>query len=339
MGIGWKSHKNEEWANSCSDVRISNPPPEFEFYRDTWLKTVEKPWNDVDTYSQDASAFARLSKRWQMCLIMVFGFFSKADAMVTALLSTAILTKFTNPWIRALYLSIAHQEVIHDRTYNAIIQNVLSSNDREKMESFLASSKALGKKIEYASRWDECTSMEELLILLMAIEYIQFQPAFLIIEAKNRDAPQLPIINKTNGYIRSEENLHGLVGAYNLRSMPDRPPKETVLKILREVVELEKEVCREIMRVEDGDDPLPGLSENNLCRHVEFMANYAFAQVYPDDPPPWGHIEVHPLAANFGVDIVTNNFETTNLSYTRFTPTLTASQIPETEYSQDTEAY
>ena len=122
--------------------------------------------------------------------------------MVTELIGRSIVEKINNPWLRALYVKISDQEVVHDWTYNKIIDMVLSGGDRAAMDSFIETSVALQRKIACADKWKTCGSMEELLIRLMCTEMILFQGAFILIELTRLRKLDLPSIQGSNDYIR-----------------------------------------------------------------------------------------------------------------------------------------
>lgn len=111
-----------------------------------------------------------------------------------------------------------------------------------------------------------------------------------------------------------------------MRSLPDPPDREMVRQIMQEVIDVEKAVCDEIME-QDDDDPAVGISASALYSHILYMANRTFGSLYPDEPFPFGKIEIHPIAEKWGVKTTTNNFEQKNIEYGRDTGTVSKEDI------------
>jgi ribonucleoside-diphosphate reductase beta chain len=124
------------------------------------------------------------------------------------------------------------------------------------------------KKADWALRWIDSGSFQERLVAFAAVEGIFFSGSFCsIFWLKKRGL--MPGLSFSNELISRDEGLHCDFACHiYTQHVVEKMPKERVIEIIRDAVEIEKEFVTDALPV-----GLIGMNADLMCKYIEFVAD------------------------------------------------------------------
>jgi len=160
-------------------------------------------------------------------------------------------------------------ENIHSETYSLLIDTYV--DDPKEKDTLLHAIETLDcvkKKADWALRWIDNGTFAERLIAFAAVEGIFFSGSFCsIFWLKKRGL--MPGLTFSNELISRDEGLHCDFACHlYTKHLINRLPKETVVEIIKDAVDLEKEFVTDALPVK-----LIGMNSDLMCQYIEFVAD------------------------------------------------------------------
>ena len=154
-------------------------------------------------------------------------------------------------------------------TYSLLIDTYV--DDPKEKDALLHAIETLDcvkKKADWALRWIDNGSFAERLIAFAAVEGIFFSGSFCsIFWLKKRGL--MPGLTFSNELISRDEGLHCDFACHlYTKHVVNQLPKETVVEIIKDAVEMEKEFVTDALPVK-----LIGMNAELMCQYIEFVAD------------------------------------------------------------------
>jgi len=179
-------------------------------------------------------------------------------------------------------------ENIHSETYSLLIDTYVKDDvEKDRLFKAIEVFPAIKKKADWALRWIDSDSFAERLIAFAAVEGIFFSGSFCsIFWLKKRGL--MPGLCFANELISRDEGLHTEFAVLMYSILKDKPSKETILEIIKEAVELEKEFITESLPCN-----LIGMNMDLMKQYIEYVSDrlllmLGLEKVYNSSNPfPW----------------------------------------------------
>lgn len=199
----------------------------------------------------------------------VLAFFAASDGIVNENLAENFVREVQYTEAKFFYGFQLMMENIHSETYSLLIDTYIQ-DPAEKNYLFRAieTMDCVKKKAEWALRWIKKGSFQERLIAFAAVEGIFFSGSFCaIFWLKKRGL--MPGLSFSNELISRDEGLHCDFAChlYN-HHIINKLPKESVVQIITEAVEIEKEFVCSALPVR-----LIGMNSESMSQYIEFIAD------------------------------------------------------------------
>ena len=198
----------------------------------------------------------------------VLAFFAASDGIVNENLAVHFMQEVQLPEARCFYGFQIMIENIHAETYSLLIDTYIN-DPKEKTHLFnaLETVPCVKKKADWALKWIENGSFVERLIAFAAVEGIFFSGSFCsIFWLKKRGL--MPGLSFANELISRDEGLHCDFACLLYSMLENKLPKERVIEIIADAVELEKEFVVDSLPV-----GLIGMNSKLMCQYIEFVAD------------------------------------------------------------------
>lgn len=198
----------------------------------------------------------------------VLAFFAASDGIVNENLAVHFMQEVQLPEARCFYGFQIMIENIHAETYSLLIDTYISDT-KEKAHLFnaLETVPCVKKKADWALKWIENGTFVERLIAFAAVEGIFFSGSFCsIFWLKKRGL--MPGLSFANELISRDEGLHCDFACLLYSMLENKLPKERVIEIIADAVELEKEFVVSSLPV-----GLIGMNSKLMCQYIEFVAD------------------------------------------------------------------
>ena len=199
----------------------------------------------------------------------VLAFFAASDGIVNENLAENFLSEVQYTEAKFFYGFQIMMENIHSETYSLLIDTYIKdSKEKDYLFNAIETFEPVKKKADWAMRWIENGSYAERLIAFAAVEGIFFSGSFCsIFWLKKRGL--MPGLTFSNELISRDEGLHCDFACllYN-NHLVNKLPKEDVIKIIADAVEIEKEFVVESLPVR-----LIGMNSDLMCQYIEFVAD------------------------------------------------------------------
>jgi ribonucleoside-diphosphate reductase beta chain len=237
-----------------------------------WYKKQEASFwtaEEIDLH-QDVVDWKKLSDDERYFLKHILAFFAASDGIVNENLAENFVNEVQYSEAKFFYGFQIMMENIHSEMYSLLI-DTLVDNDSEKDELFNALERfpAIKKKADWALRWIESESFAERLIAFAAVEGIFFSGAFCsIFWMKKRGL--LPGLATSNEFISRDEGLHRDFACHlHNNHLVNKVPKERIMQILSEALEIEREFITESLPVN-----LIGMNSKLMSEYLEFVTDH-----------------------------------------------------------------
>lgn len=205
----------------------------------------------------------------------VLAFFAASDGIVNENLAVNFLEEVKSPEARCFYGFQVAIENIHAETYSLLIDTYIKDADeKHRLFNALETVPCVKKKAEWALRWIDKGSFAERLIAFAAVEGIFFSGSFCsIFWLKKRGL--MPGLSFSNELISRDEGLHCDFACllYN-HYIKNKLPNETVISIIKNAVEIEKEFVTDALPVK-----LIGMNSDLMNEYIEFVADRLLAEL------------------------------------------------------------
>ncbi len=238
----------------------------WEFYK----KAEASFWTaeEIDL-SHDLRDWANLNDGERHFISHVLAFFAASDGIVNENLAEHFVAEVQYTEAKFFYGFQIAIENIHSETYSLLIDTyVKDPEEKDKLFNAIETMDCVKKKADWALRWIDEGNFQERLIAFAAVEGIFFSGSFCsIFWLKKRGL--MPGLTFSNELISRDEGLHCDFACllYN-NHVVNKLPKETVIGIIKDAVEIEKEFVTDALPVN-----LIGMNAELMCQYIEFVAD------------------------------------------------------------------
>ena len=218
--------------------------------------------------SQDLSDWEnRLTDNEKHFIKHVLAFFAASDGIVNENLAENFLSEVQYTEAKFFYGFQVAIENIHSETYSLLIDTYIKdSKEKAGLFNAIDTLECVRKKADWALRWIEKGSFAERLVAFAAVEGIFFSGSFCsIFWLKKRGL--MPGLAFSNELISRDEGLHcDFACLLYTKHLVNRLPKEQVIEIIKDAVEIEKEFILEALPVK-----LIGMNSDLMIQYIEFV--------------------------------------------------------------------
>lgn len=258
-----------EWILEEEKMRSSLFPIRNSDMWDMYKQAVASFWTleEIDL-SNDMKDWERLTENEKFFVKRILAFFSTVDIIVNKNISTNFINEIKPLEAKFFYAFQMAIENTHSETYSTLIDAYIKDPDeRDEIINAVVTLPCISKKAAWAEKWQhESKPFAERLIAYICVEGIHFSGAFCaIFWFKKRGL--MPGLCFSNELISRDEALHCKFGIL-MRSKGPKLPRETVLAIVTEAVEIEEEFVRDALPVE-----LIGMNSTLMCQYIEYCAD------------------------------------------------------------------
>ena len=205
----------------------------------------------------------------------VLAFFAASDGIVNENLAENFVAEVQYTEAKFFYGFQIAMENIHSETYSLLIDTYIKDKaEKGKLFNAVETIPCVKKKADWALRWIENGSFAERLIAFAAVEGIFFSGSFCsIFWLKKRGL--MPGLSFSNELISRDEGMHCDFACllYN-DHLINKLPKETVISIIKDAVEIEKEFVTDALPVS-----LIGMNAKLMQQYIEFVADRLLSEL------------------------------------------------------------
>ena len=238
----------------------------WEFYK----KAEASFWTaeEIDL-GQDLKDWENLNDGERHFISHVLAFFAASDGIVNENLAGNFVAEVQYTEAKFFYGFQIAMENVHSETYSLLIDTYIKDpTEKDRLLHAIDTMDLVKKKAEWALRWIENGSFQERLIAFAAVEGIFFSGSFCsIFWLKKRGL--MPGLSFSNELISRDEGLHCDFACLLYNShLKNKLPESTVLELIKDAVEIEKEFVTEALPVK-----LIGMNADLMCQYIEFVAD------------------------------------------------------------------
>ena len=220
--------------------------------------------------SKDLKDFNTLSDNEKYFIENVLAFFAASDGIVNENLVERFCNEVKLLEAKFFYGFQIAMENIHSETYSLLIDTYVKDlNKKHKLLNAIDEIPSVKKKADWALKWinDDTSSFGTRVIAFAAVEGIFFSGSFCsIFWLKKRGL--MPGLCFSNELISRDEGLHTEFAVLMYSMLENKPSKETVLQIIQEAVELEKEFITESLPCD-----LIGMNKDLMKQYIEYVSD------------------------------------------------------------------
>jgi ribonucleoside-diphosphate reductase subunit M2 len=222
---------------------------------------------DLATDLQD---WNKLSDNERHFVSHVLAFFAASDGIVNENLAQNFVTEIQSPEARCFYGFQIAVENIHSETYSLLIDTyVRDPQEKDRLLHAIETVDCVEKKARWALQWcdRQNASFAERCVAFAAVEGIFFSGSFCaIFWLKKRGL--MPGLCFSNELISRDEGLHCDFACLLYSKLINKLPKERIIEIITDAVDIEKEFIQDALPVE-----LIGMNSKLMCQYIEFCAD------------------------------------------------------------------
>ena len=237
-----------------------------------WYKKMEASFwtaEEIDLHQDLSDWNSKLNDDEKYFIKHILAFFAASDGIVNENLAENFVNEVQYSEAKFFYGFQIMMENIHSETYSLLIDTYVKDDvEKDKLFKAIEVFPAIKKKADWALRWIESDSFAERLIAFAAVEGIFFSGAFCsIFWLKKRGL--MPGLTFSNELISRDEGLHCDFACHlYTKHLINRLPKDTVVEIIKDAVDLEKEFVTDALPVK-----LIGMNSDLMCQYIEFVAD------------------------------------------------------------------
>ena len=299
-----------------SNKRYTVYPIQYKNIWDSYQKQLASFWKaqEID-FTKDYDDFMELNEDEQRFIKHILAFFAASDGIVNFNISSHFLKEVQIMEALVAYSFQMAMENIHGETYSLMLDNIVR-NKEEKETLFKAietvpSVKAIS---DWAFKWidDKEASFASRLIAFAVIEGVLFSGAFAAIfwikKYKSGGRLFMQGLIKSNEFIARDEGMHTDFACEMYSLLRNRLPRDQVLRIVREGVEIAQTFMRDALPVR-----LIGMNSDHMDRYLEFVADRLLSSLgYTVE---WNSKNPFPFMETIGMLQKTNFFESRPTEY------------------------
>ena len=240
--------------------------------------------------SKDLKDFNGLNEDERYFIENILAFFAASDGIVNENLVERFCKDVQLLEAKFFYGFQIAMENIHSETYSLLIDTYVKDiTKKQKLFNAIETIPSVQKKADWALKWisDEKSTFGTRVIAFAAVEGIFFSGSFCsIFWLKKRGL--MPGLCFANELISRDEGLHTEFAVLMYSMLKDKPSKETILEIVQEAVELEKEFITESLPCK-----LIGMNMDLMKQYIEYVSDrlllmLGLEKVYNSSNPfPW----------------------------------------------------
>uniref|UniRef100_A0A3Q4GDR9 Ribonucleoside-diphosphate reductase subunit M2 n=1 Tax=Neolamprologus brichardi TaxID=32507 RepID=A0A3Q4GDR9_NEOBR len=257
-------------------------------YHDIWqmYKKAEACCNGVDL-SKDLQHWDAMKDEERYFISHVLAFFAASDGIVNENLVERFMQEVQVTEARCFYGFQIAMENIHSEMYSLLIDTYIKDpKEREYLFNAIETLPCVKKKADWALNWigNKNATYGERVVAFAAVEGIFFSGSFAaIFWLKKRGL--MPGLTFSNELISRDEGLHCDFACLMFKHLVNKPPKETVISIIKNAVEIEQEFLTDALPVK-----LIGMNCDMMKRYIEFVADrllleLGFSKIYRVENP------------------------------------------------------
>lgn len=219
--------------------------------------------------SPDLKDWEKLNEGEKHFISHVLAFFAASDGIVNENLAVNFLREVQYPEAKCFYGFQIMMENIHSETYSLLIDTYIKDNtEKTRLLHAIDTVPCVQKKANWALKYIGQGGFAERLIAFAAVEGIFFSGSFCsIFWLKKRGL--MPGLSFSNELISRDEGLHcDFACLLYTEHMKNLLPKERVLGIIKEAVEIEQEFVTSALPVD-----LIGMNSKLMNQYIEFVAD------------------------------------------------------------------
>jgi ribonucleoside-diphosphate reductase subunit M2 len=240
--------------------------------------------------SKDLKDFNGLNDNEKYFIENILAFFAASDGIVNENLVERFCKDVQLLEAKFFYGFQIAMKNIHSETYSLLIDTYVKDiTKKNKLFNAIDTIPSVQKKADWALKWinDEKSTFGTRVIAFAAVEGIFFSGSFCsIFWLKKRGL--MPGLCFANELISRDEGLHTEFAVLMYSMLKDKPSKETILEIIKEAVELEKEFITESLPCN-----LIGMNMDLMKQYIEYVSDrlllmLGLEKVYNSlNPFPW----------------------------------------------------
>jgi len=240
--------------------------------------------------SKDLKDFNELNDNERYFIENILAFFAASDGIVNENLVERFCKDVQLLEAKFFYGFQIAMENIHSETYSLLIDTYVKDiAKKNKLFNAIETIPSVQKKADWALKWinDEKSTFGTRVIAFAAVEGIFFSGSFCsIFWLKKRGL--MPGLCFANELISRDEGLHTEFAVLMYSMLKDKPSKETILEIVKEAVELEKEFITESLPCN-----LIGMNMDLMKQYIEYVSDRLLLMLGLDkvynslNPFPW----------------------------------------------------
>uniref|UniRef100_A0A3P8PVP8 Ribonucleoside-diphosphate reductase subunit M2 n=1 Tax=Astatotilapia calliptera TaxID=8154 RepID=A0A3P8PVP8_ASTCA len=260
-------------------------------YHDIWQmykKAEASFWTaeEVDL-SKDLQHWDAMKDEERYFISHVLAFFAASDGIVNENLVERFMQEVQVTEARCFYGFQIAMENIHSEMYSLLIDTYIKDpKEREYLFNAIETLPCVKKKADWALNWigNKNATYGERVVAFAAVEGIFFSGSFAaIFWLKKRGL--MPGLTFSNELISRDEGLHCDFACLMFKHLVNKPPKETVISIIKNAVEIEQEFLTDALPVK-----LIGMNCDMMKRYIEFVADrllleLGFSKIYRVENP------------------------------------------------------
>ena len=299
-----------------SNKRYTVYPIQYKNIWDSYQKQLASFWKaqEID-FTKDYDDFMEMNEDEQRFIKHILAFFAASDGIVNFNISSHFLKEVQIMEALVAYSFQMAMENIHGETYSLMLDNIVR-NKEEKETLFRAietvpSVKAIS---DWAFKWidDNEASFASRLIAFAVIEGVLFSGAFAAIfwikKYKSGGRLFMQGLIKSNEFIARDEGMHTDFACEMYSLLRNRLPRDQVVRIVREGVEIAQTFMRDALPVR-----LIGMNSDHMDRYLEFVADRLLSSLgYTVE---WNSKNPFPFMETIGMLQKTNFFESRPTEY------------------------
>lgn len=251
--------------------------------KDIWKmykKAVSSFWTpeEIDL-SKDLDDYNSLSDNERYFINNVLAFFAASDGIVNENLVERFCSEVQCQEAKFFYGFQVAIENIHSETYSLLIDTYIKDNIlKNKVLNAVETIPSVKKKAEWALKWinDKKSDFGTRVIAFAAVEGIFFSGSFCsIFWLKKRGL--MPGLCFSNELISRDEGLHTEFAVLMYSMLYNKPDKETIINIISEAVEIEKEFITESLPCS-----LIGMNKKLMIQYIEYVSDRLLQMLHID---------------------------------------------------------
>jgi len=242
-----------------------------------YKKAVSCFWTSEEIdLSKDYDDWVKLSDNERKFIKGVLAFFSSSDTIVNMNLAERFINEIQPLEAKYFYNFQEAIENIHSEVYSLLIDTYIKDS-KEKNDTFNAveNSPAIRRKADWCMKWinDHESPFAQRLIAFAIVEGVFFSGSFCAI-FWIKEKGKMPGLCFSNELISRDEGMHVEFAVLLYSYIKNRLPKETVVDMMRDAVNVEKNFIIDSMPC-----ALLGMNSDLMSTYIEFVADRLLTQL------------------------------------------------------------